>query len=131
MVVGLFCRFKMQARISGPSRSTHGHPYREEDAVPVEMKAGSAVFFNGYLMHRSFGNFSADRFRRALVMHTMRAESLLPCNFGGRLEPTEDMRDIVMICGNDPYAYKGVEDLIEPFLRGESPEGYKQAAREP
>jgi ectoine hydroxylase-related dioxygenase (phytanoyl-CoA dioxygenase family) len=119
------------ARISGPSRSTYGHPYREEDAAPVEMKAGSAVFFNGYLMHRSFDNFSANRFRRALVMHTMRAESLLPCNFGGRIEPTDDMRDIVMICGKDPYAYKGLEDLMVPFLRGESPEGYKQAAREP
>jgi ectoine hydroxylase-related dioxygenase (phytanoyl-CoA dioxygenase family) len=28
------------------------------DAVPVELKAGSAVFFNGYLLHRSLENKS-------------------------------------------------------------------------
>ncbi|MAE67020.1 MAG: phytanoyl-CoA dioxygenase [Phycisphaeraceae bacterium] len=115
-------------RISGPSRSSYGYPFPDDDAVPVEMKAGSVVFFNGYLLHRSFDNLSADRFRRALVIHTMSAESLLPADFGRRIEPTDDMRDIVMVCGDDPYAYKGVEDLIEPFLRGESPEQYREAA---
>jgi len=116
------------SRISGPSRSSYGYPFSEEDAVPVEVKAGSAVFFNGYLMHRSFDNTSPDRFRRALVIHTMSAESLLPSSCGGRIEMTEDMRDIVMVCGEDPYAYKGITDIMEPFLRGESPEEYQQVA---
>jgi phytanoyl-CoA hydroxylase len=115
-------------RISGPSRSAYGYPFREKDAVPVEVMAGSAVFFNGYLMHRSLDNTSTDRYRRALVLHTMSAESLLPSSCGGRIELTEDMRDIVMVCGEDPYAYKGITDIMEPFLRGESPEEYQQVA---
>ena len=115
-------------RISGPSQSAYNHPFREEEAVPVEMKAGSVVFFNGYLLHRSLDNVTTDRFRRALVIHTMSAESLLPTSVGDRIEMTEDMRDIVMVCGEDPYAYKGIEELIEPHLRGETPEEYKQAA---
>ena len=28
-------------------------PYRDEDAVAVEVAAGSVVLFNGYLLHRS------------------------------------------------------------------------------
>lgn len=31
-------------------------PYTDDDAVPVEVKAGSVVFFNGYLLHRSLPN---------------------------------------------------------------------------
>jgi phytanoyl-CoA hydroxylase len=33
-------------------------PYRDEDSVPVEVKAGSIVFFNGYLLHRSLPNYA-------------------------------------------------------------------------
>ncbi len=29
-------------------------PYADSDAIPVEVTAGSIVFFNGYLLHRSF-----------------------------------------------------------------------------
>jgi phytanoyl-CoA hydroxylase len=115
-------------RISGPTQSSYGFPFTEEDAVPVEVKAGSAVFFNGYLLHRSLDNTTTDRFRRALVIHNMSAESLLPWSWGGRIELKEDMRDIVMVCGEDPYAYKGVEDILDPHLRGETPEEYEQAA---
>jgi ectoine hydroxylase-related dioxygenase (phytanoyl-CoA dioxygenase family) len=115
-------------RISGPTQSSYGYPFTEEDAVPVEVMAGSAVFFNGYLLHRSLDNTTTDRFRRALVIHTMSAESLLPWSWGGRIELKEDMRDIVMVCGDDPYAYKGIEEILEPHLRGETPEDYKQAA---
>ncbi|MFX8852470.1 phytanoyl-CoA dioxygenase family protein, partial [Acinetobacter baumannii] len=33
--------------------------------VPVVMEAGDVLFFNGSLIHGSFPNTSADRFRRA------------------------------------------------------------------
>ena len=35
---------------------SHGFPWRDEDAIPVEVPAGSIVFFNGYLLHRSLPN---------------------------------------------------------------------------
>src|SRR6266568_3370436 len=33
-----------------------GFPYKDSDAVPVEVPAGAIVFFNGYLLHRSLPN---------------------------------------------------------------------------
>jgi len=39
------------------------------EAQPVIMKAGDVVFFNGQVVHGSFPNTSADRFRRALIGH--------------------------------------------------------------
>lgn len=94
-------------------------PYTQEDAVPVEVPSGSIVFFHGYLLHSSLANHTPDRYRMALVNHYMSAESMLPWNQDGRLPATEDMRDIVMVAGTDPYAWKGVEDLSVPFLRAE------------
>ena len=79
-------------------------------AVPVEVKAGSVVFFNGYLLHCSYKNRSAI-YRRALVSHYMNAYSLLPWrNYKGQT-PTaqDDVRAIIPVAGVDPYAWKGVE----------------------
>lgn len=94
-------------------------PWHDEDSIPVEVKAGSIVFFNGYLLHRSLPNRSRDSFRRTLVNHYMSAESLLPWN-----KPPDkitmalaDYRDVVMVCGADPYAYKGREDIARAFVR--------------
>ena len=53
-------------------------PYTDEDGVMVPAKAGTVVFFNGYLLHRSLPNYAALGFRRSLVHHYMSAESLLP-----------------------------------------------------
>lgn len=39
------------------------------EPVPVRMKAGDVLFFNGQLVHGSFPNRSPDRFRRALIGH--------------------------------------------------------------
>ena len=91
--------------------------FKEENAIPVEVKSGSVVFFNGYLQHMSLKNKTKSSYRKALVCHYMSAESMLPWNVGGRINSTEDMRDIFMVSGSDPYDYKGVEDLIEPFVR--------------
>ena len=97
----------------------HGFPYEREGGVAVEVPAGGVVIFNGYLLHRSLPNGSTG-FRRALVNHYMSARSLLPWAFAGTAR--EDWRDIVMVAGEDPYAWKGTETLIRPFVRAESRE---------
>ncbi|MGF1450273.1 MAG: phytanoyl-CoA dioxygenase family protein, partial [Opitutales bacterium] len=91
------------------AEEAYDFPYRDEDAVAVEVPRGSIVFFNGYLLHRSLPNRARGGYRRVLVNHYMSAQSLLP-----RRPPKEgegmgiaDYRDIVMIAGNDPYAWKG------------------------
>lgn len=94
-------------------------PYTDDDAVPVEMRAGSIVFFNGYLLHRSLPNHAQSGFRRSLVNHYMSAESLLPWY---HLAPDQhvaiaDYRDIVMVAGKDPYAWKGTEHVASPHVR--------------
>lgn len=96
-----------------------GFPYTEKDHVPVEVKRGSVVFFNGYTLHRSLPNHSKGAFRRSLVNHYMSAESFLPWQ-----KPDDktsmamaDYRDIVMVAGKDPYAYKGTEDLAKIWIR--------------
>lgn len=103
------------------SAQAQGFPYTNDDAVPVEVKAGSIVFFNGYLLHRSLPNYANAGYRRSLVNHYMSAESLLPW-FGNAVPEGEyiaiaDHRDIVMIAGKDPYAYKGIETRNGPHVR--------------
>ena len=92
-------------------------PYTNDDAIPVEVPSGSVVFFHGYLLHSSLANRTRDRFRTALVNHYMSAESQLPWNQDGRLPDSEDMRDIVLIAGKDPYEHNGTVDVSRPFLR--------------
>lgn len=97
----------------------HQFPYRDEDSVPVEVKAGSIVFFNGYLLHRSLPNYAKSGYRRVLVNHYMSAESLLPW-FNpreGETMATADIRDIIMIAGEDPYAWKGTEEVSCVWVR--------------
>src|SRR5690606_29867675 len=43
--------------------------------VPVTMKAGDVLFFNGQLVHGSFPNTSKDRFRRSLIGHYLVGEA--------------------------------------------------------
>lgn len=100
-------------------------PWREEESVPVEVKAGSIVFFNGYTLHRSLPNRAAGGFRRALVNHYMSASSLLPWT-----KPEDktsmalaDFRDIVLVAGRDPYAFKGIEDRSKAFVRADGQGG--------
>ncbi len=94
-------------------------PYTDDDAVPVEVPAGSIVFFNGYLLHRSLPNKAKSGYRRVLVNHYMSASSLLPWRLPaeGEYMATADYRDIVMIAGNDPYAWKGTRDIAKPHVR--------------
>lgn len=101
------------------TKESIGFPYTDDDAIPVEVKAGSIVFFNGYLLHRSLPNRAKTGYRRVLVNHYMSASSLLPWHRPkeGEYMGTLDYRDIVMIAGNDPYGYKGVTDIAQPHVR--------------
>jgi ectoine hydroxylase-related dioxygenase (phytanoyl-CoA dioxygenase family) len=94
-------------------------PYTDADSVPVEARAGSVVFFNGYLLHRSLPNHAKGGFRRALVHHYMSATSLLPWHNleGGESVATADYRDIVLVAGKDPYAYKGTTSNATAHVR--------------
>jgi ectoine hydroxylase-related dioxygenase (phytanoyl-CoA dioxygenase family) len=90
-----------------PSDQAYG--FDESVAVPVEVRAGSVVFFNGYTLHRSLRN-RTQGYRRALVNHYLNAWSLLPWKTIGTLPgldiPTLDNRDVVAV-GHDPYGDKG------------------------
>ncbi len=101
------------------AHETFRFPYTDDDAIPVEVKAGSIVFFNGYLLHRSLPNRAQSGFRRVLVNHYMSAESLLPWHLPkeGERMATADVREIVMIAGEDPYAYKGTTQNGKPGVR--------------
>ncbi len=94
-------------------------PYTDEDAVPVEIPAGTALVFNGYLLHRSLENSGRHGYRRALANHYMSAESLLPWRPPGPGEhmAMADYRDIVLVAGEDPHAWKGTADLAKPYSR--------------
>ena len=94
-------------------------PYRHSDAVPVEVRAGTALIFSGYLLHRSLPNTAAGSLRRAVVNHYMSARSLLPWRppRDGEHMAMVDDRDIVMVAGTDPYAYKGLDDRHRAYVR--------------
>lgn len=86
------------------------HGFDETQQVPVEVKAGTLVFFNGYLLHRSFKNRS-NVFRRVLVNHYMNAYSRLPWQVKeGETVAAADRRNVVHVAGVDPYASKGYEN---------------------
>lgn len=112
------------------SLESRNFPYQDEDAVPVEVKAGTIVFFNGYTLHRSLPNTAKSGYRRALVNHYMSAESFLPW-FSPRPDNARDQkgmakldhRDIVMIAGKDPYAHHGLENRQGVFVRADGKGG--------
>lgn len=96
-----------------------GFPWTDADAVPVELPAGSAVLFDGYLLHRSLPNTTRRGTRRALVYHYMSAESRLPWlppgddSWMGRA----DLRDVLLVAGEDPYGYLPTVDHWRPHVR--------------
>jgi phytanoyl-CoA hydroxylase len=103
------------------SAEAYDFPYSDDDAVPVEIEAGSVLLFNGYLLHRSLPNTAASGMRRALINHYMSAQSLLPWTQppAGVHVAKWDCRDIVLVAGHDPYAWRGTADLTRPYIRPE------------
>jgi ectoine hydroxylase-related dioxygenase (phytanoyl-CoA dioxygenase family) len=100
-----------------PTAESYGFDPTGEIAVPV--RAGDVIFFNGYLLHRSLRNRSADRSRRALVNHYCSAWSPLPwlVREGHDIGPA-DYRMIVPVVGDDPYPERGIDPPPgEVFLR--------------
>jgi len=95
-------------------------PYTDDQAVPVEVEAGSVVFFNGYLLHRSLPNRAPEgTYRRSLVNHFMSCESYLPWGKTpeGEQNAHYDYRDIIIVAGKDPYAYRGYTSVQTPSVR--------------
>lgn len=89
--------------------AAESYGFDDSEEIPVEVKAGSVVFFNGYLLHRSRKNRSSI-YRRALVNHYMNAWSRLPWKVRtGESGATSDFRSIIPVAGYDPYAWKGTE----------------------
>jgi ectoine hydroxylase-related dioxygenase (phytanoyl-CoA dioxygenase family) len=85
------------------------HGFDESGEIPVEVKAGAVVYFNGYLLHRSRKNRS-QVYRRVLVNHYCNAWSLLPWSLKeGERPANADRRCIVPVAGVDPYAWKGYD----------------------
>jgi len=103
-----------------PTPESHGFPWSDEDAIPVELDPGDVLLFNGYLLHRSLNNVCRKGYRRSYVSHYMNAESLLAWTGGVYETPVDDYRDIVMVAGQDPHADKGIEDISVPYLRPEN-----------
>ena len=103
------------------SQKPHGNPEEFDSAdlesygfdetleIPIEVTAGTVVFFNGYLLHRSRKN-RGQTYRRVLVNHYCNAWSLLPWSIKeGESPANADRRSIVPVSGIDPYAWKGYE----------------------
>lgn len=100
------------------TKEAYDFPHTDDEAIPVEIPAGTALIFNGYLLHRSLENSGEHGYRRALVNHYMSAESLLPWKQPeGEFFGEFDYRDIVLVAGRDPHAHKGLRDISRPLSR--------------
>lgn len=92
---------------------------RHGDAVPIPVKQGDVVCFNGYLLHSSLPNYG-DTCRPALTMHYCSMNTLLSWH-GER-----NYRGVIPVQGTDPFAMEGyttptvgakLEDLSKPDNR--------------
>jgi hypothetical protein len=81
------------------------------------------VFFNGYLLHGSFPNRSSACFRRSLLF--VYASAATPMAWHptdvSKASALSDYRDIVMVAGEDPYAWKGTPDIGRAYVRKPGP----------
>ena len=77
--------------------------FNDSEALPIEMSAGSVLFFSGYLLHNSKKNYSSQS-RPALTIHYSSANTLLPWH------GENNYRGIIPIKGKDPYESEGYVD---------------------
>ena len=95
--------------------SQESYGFDDSGEIPVPVKTGTVVFFNGYLLHRSRKN-RGEVYRRVLVNHYCNAWSLLPWGLRDGEHPANaDRRCIVPVAGVDPYAWKGYEAPPQRF----------------
>ena len=99
------------------AEEAYGFPQDATQAVALEVSAGSVIFFDGYLLHSSFPNRTADGFRRALLYVYCSAHSTVAFDPTSYQASARDYRDIVMVAGQDPYAWKGIQPLGVPSMR--------------
>ena len=102
-----------------PAQESYGFDDIAGDEIAVPVEAGDVIFFNGYLLHRSFKNRSADQYRRSLVNHYCSAWSPLPWLVRDGIDiGVADYREIVPVAGDDPYPERGIAaPPTEVFLR--------------
>ena len=84
--------------------------FDESPRIPVEVKAGGVVFFNGYLLYQSLKNRTETGYRRVLVNHYLSCKSLLPwtdVREGGPMARAGICR-VFAVAGAAPYAWKGM-----------------------
>jgi hypothetical protein len=88
--VDIVCPEKADATAS--FTNDHVPPPPGTHPVPVNLKAGDVLFFNGSVIHGSYPNTSATRFRRSLIFHyaPLTAQELAhfyqnPTTFDGRI----------------------------------------------
>lgn len=76
------------------------------DPIPVPMEPGDVLFFHGHILHRSYPNRSAARFRRSYVCHYCNARSWVPWNHGEPYEGDSANYLHILARGNThlPYA---------------------------
>jgi len=114
---GIIHQFKAHGRPDEFDPTDEAYGFDDSDEVVVEVAAGSVIFFNGYLLHRSLKNRS-DGYRRALVNHYCSASTLLPWLATDGPTATADYRAIVPVVGVDPYEWKGIDPpFTGPFVR--------------
>ena len=107
----------------------------DQGSIPVPVRAGSVIFFNGHLLHSSQPNRTTDTSRRALVNHYCNAWSQLPWSVPG-VESGDDYRLVVPVSGTDPYAWKGYGEtptsvFVRPLRTTSSHSGDETSAPQP
>lgn len=96
------------------------HGFDDSEAVQVEVRAGSMLFFSGSLLHRSLPNRSQS-FRRAFVHHYTSAWTELPWFDHAEDKLRNDLRTVIPVAGTDPYAWKGYEPVSQAYCRWQDP----------
>ncbi len=98
--------------------SAESHGFDASGAIALPARAGTVVFFNGYLLHASYRN-RTETYRRVLVSHYMNAYSLLPWRSPDDAVPTaqDDVRNVLPVAGVDPYAWKGTSLEGDVYVR--------------
>ncbi|HJV20366.1 MAG TPA: phytanoyl-CoA dioxygenase family protein [Sediminibacterium sp.] len=79
----------------------------EDQMIPIEVKAGTVLFYHGLTIHGSRPNKTMYCNRMALQCHYMSANAGLSWSAGDKLVPTADIRDCVMIAGEDSHQWQG------------------------